>query len=288
MTIKNLSKVLIMSLLPLCSHAFETSGKVLLTGGVSQIEGSAGGGLTPWAIIGGYETEDQIGFNAFHTNVNTTDYTLETGGAMIGLYDRVELSYAKQSFNTQSVGAALGVGSNFRLIQNIYGLKVRLIGDALLDQDSWVPQVAVGVQYKQNEQGDVVRLLGAKDISGYDYYVSATKIYLDQSLLVNLTLRSTKANQLGLLGYGGDKNDNPQLRIEGSLAYLLSQNFALGVEYRQKPNNLGVADENDWSDVFLAWAPTKNISLTLASAKLGKVAIKDDQNGFYSSIQIGF
>ena len=30
------------------------SNKLLLTGGVSQIEGAAGGGLTPWAVIGGY------------------------------------------------------------------------------------------------------------------------------------------------------------------------------------------------------------------------------------------
>jgi hypothetical protein len=30
------------------------SGKLLLTAGVSNIEGSAGGGLTPWALIGGY------------------------------------------------------------------------------------------------------------------------------------------------------------------------------------------------------------------------------------------
>ena len=28
------------------------SGKLLLTGGVSQVEGAAGGGLTPWAVIG--------------------------------------------------------------------------------------------------------------------------------------------------------------------------------------------------------------------------------------------
>ncbi|MDE2280798.1 MAG: DUF3034 family protein, partial [Xanthomonadaceae bacterium] len=37
------------------------SGKLLLTGGVSQIEGSAGGGLTPWALIGSYGTQGQFG-----------------------------------------------------------------------------------------------------------------------------------------------------------------------------------------------------------------------------------
>ena len=37
------------------------SGKLLLTGGVTQVEGAAGGGLAPWAVIGGQGTRDQVG-----------------------------------------------------------------------------------------------------------------------------------------------------------------------------------------------------------------------------------
>lgn len=44
-----------------------TGNKLLLTGGLSQVEGSAGGGLVPWAVIGGYGTRDEIGANAFYT-----------------------------------------------------------------------------------------------------------------------------------------------------------------------------------------------------------------------------
>ena len=108
------------------SHALDTSGKILLTAGVSQIEGSAGGGIVPWAIIGGYETEDQIGASFFQTNVNTNDYTLETAGVLVGLYDRVELSYAKQNFNTQSVLVGLGLPQNFRIKQNVFAAKVKI------------------------------------------------------------------------------------------------------------------------------------------------------------------
>ena len=43
--------------------------KLLLTGGVSQVEGAAGGGLTPWALIAGYGTRDQVGAQAFATAV---------------------------------------------------------------------------------------------------------------------------------------------------------------------------------------------------------------------------
>ncbi|AND68431.1 hypothetical protein ATSB10_09770 [Dyella thiooxydans] len=264
------------------------SGKLLLTGGVSQIEGAAGGGLTPWAVIGGYGTQDQIGANAFYTRVNVQDYHLDDAGALVGIDNRVEFSVAQQRFNTEDVGAALGLGRGFTFRQNVVGVKVRLFGDAVLEQDSWVPQVSVGAQYKKNNQGAILHAIGAKSDHGIDYYVSATKLYLSQSVLVNATLRFTKANQIGILGFGGDRHDSYQAEFEGSLAYLLSRNWAVGAEYRQKPDNLGIAHENDWYDAFVAWAPTKNVSVTLAYAHLGNVVIKDNQRGLYASVQVGF
>lgn len=265
-----------------------TSGKLLLTGGVSQLEGSGGGGISPWALIGGYGTRDQIGGNAFYTNVAISDYKLESYGALIGIKDRLELSVARQTLDTEKVGALLGLNRGFKIQQNVLGLKVKLMGDAVLDQDSCLPQISIGAQHKRNQQGNIVKSLGAESDSGVDYYLSATKIFLSQSLLANITLRRTEANQMGLLGFGGDKNDTHEFFPEASLAYLVHQNFALGAEYRAKPDNLKVAEEDDWWDVFAAWAPTKNISLTLAYASLGRIAIKDNQSAFYSSLQIGF
>lgn len=265
-----------------------TSNKLLLTGGVSQVEGSAGGGLTPWAVIGGYGTNDEIGANAFITHINLPDYQLNEVGAMVGLYNRVEVSFAQQRFDTEQVGAALGLGQGFTFQQNIIGVKVRLFGDVVLDQDSWLPQVSVGVQHKKNNQAAVLKFVGAKSDQGTDYYINATKLFLSQSVLVNATLRMTKANQIGILGFGGDKNNSYKPEFEGSVAYLLSRNWAVGAEYRQKPNNLGIAKEDDWYDAFVAWAPTKHVSLTLAYADLGNIVIKDRQRGLYASVQVGF
>ncbi|MEO5831387.1 MAG: DUF3034 family protein [Rhodanobacter sp.] len=265
-----------------------TSNKLLLTGGVSQLEGSAGGGLTPWAVIGGYGTRDEIGANAFYTRVNLPDYQVDGAGAMLGLYNRVELSFAQQRFDTQKVGAALGLGEGFTFRQNIVGVKVRLFGDVVLDQDSWLPQVSVGAQYKKNNQDGVVKFVGAKRSQGTDYYISATKLFLGQSLLVDGTLRFTKANQIGILGFGGDLNNSYKPEFEASVAYLLSRHWAVGAEYRQKPNNLGIAEEDDWYDAFVAWAPNKHVSLTLAFADLGNIVIKDRQRGVYASVQVGF
>ena len=80
------------------------SGKLLLTGGVSQVEGSGGGGLTPWALIGGDGTGDQVGGSAYYTQVRVDDYQLDSYGALIGLFDRVELSLSRQAFDTRDVG----------------------------------------------------------------------------------------------------------------------------------------------------------------------------------------
>lgn len=266
----------------------DLSGKLLLTGGVSQVEGAAGGGLTPWAVIGGYGTRDQIGGSAYFTRVDVSDYSLDSYGVMVGLYDRVEISLSRQAFDTQAVGGALGLGNGFTFTQDTIGLKVRVAGDAVLEQDSLLPQIAVGVQYKKNDQPGVLAFVGARDDSGVDYYVSATKLFLDKSLLVNGTVRLTRANQFGILGFGGDLNNDYEPQFEGSVAYLLNRHLAIGGEYRMKPDNLGIAEENDAWDVFLAWAPTKNVSLTVAYVDLGNIVIADNQRGVYASLQVGF
>ncbi|HVZ28365.1 MAG TPA: DUF3034 family protein, partial [Rhizomicrobium sp.] len=203
-------------------------GKLLATGGVSEVEGSGGAGLTNWALISGYGTRDGLGINAHYTYVGLGDYQLNSMGAAIGLFDRLELSYAWQAFDTEAVGAALGLGQGYTFHQNIYGAKLKLIGDAVYDQDSWLPQIAVGVQHKENDRGAVIRAVGGKGSVGTDYYLSATKLFLAESLLVDATLRETKANQIGILGFGGDKHNQYSSQFEGSLAYLFSRQFAVG------------------------------------------------------------
>jgi hypothetical protein len=263
-------------------------GKLLLTGGVSQLEGSAGGGLTPWAVIGGYGAEGQWGANAFYTRVNVGDYHLDAGGVLVAWNDRVEFSLARQRFDTEQVGALLGLGEGYAFTQDIVGVKLRVAGDAVLESDRAMPQVAVGVQYKRNDRGALLAAIGAQDDRGLDVYVSATKLFLAQGVLLNGTVRFTKANQIGILGFGGDKSDSYKPQLELSAAYLLTRKVAVGVEYRMKPNNLGIAREDDWKDVFVAWAPTRHVSVTVAYADLGNIVVKDNQRGLYASVQVGF
>ena len=263
------------------------SGRLLLTGGVSNVEGAGGGGLATWALITGYGTKDAVGANVHGTFVRLSDYDLDTEGVAVGFYNRVELSYAHQSFNIK-IGGLLGLGNGFTFGQDIIGAKVRLYGDAVYDQDTYLPQIAVGLQYKSSNKNDIVRAVGAKASEGIDYYVAATKLFLGQSLLVDATLRMTKANEIGILGFGGPRNNGYRPQFEGSIAYLLTKSIAIGAEYRTKSSNLGFTKETDWKDIFIAWAPTKNVSVTLAYVDLGTIATRKRQNGGYVSVQVGF
>lgn len=266
----------------------ETSGKLLLTGGVTSLEGAGGGGLATWATITGYETVDEVGANAHATLVQLPDYQFRAGGVAVGFRDRVEISYTRQSFDTGDTGSKLGLGQGFTFNQDIVGVKVRVLGDAVYAQDSWVPQVAFGVQWKKNDKDAVITAIGGKDDSGVDYYVAATKVLLNQSLVLDGTLRATKANQTGLLGFGGNKNDDYELQFEGSAGYLVSKRLLIGAEYRSKPDNLAGLKEDDWVDIFAAYAFSKNLSVTAAYADLGTIATFKDQRGLYLSIQAGF
>lgn len=270
-------------------------GRLLLTGGVSTIEGAGGGGLVPWALIGGYGTRNELGASAFVTGVDTQDFTFASYGGAINFRNRVELSIARQNFNLREVGNVLALGNRYTISQTILGAKVRLFGDAVLEQDSVIPQVAVGIQYKINDDKPIVGGALGLDRKGVDFYASATKLILSKSLLLNATVRLTKANQFGILGFGGlggkDQDYKPQ--FEGSVAYLLTRKLAVGGEFRTKSNRLEGAlggtsfrEENAW-DVFAAYALNRNVSVTVAYARLGQIALRR-QNGAYASLQIGF
>jgi len=272
--------------------------KLPLTGGVTSIDGAAGGGLTPWAVTGSNATEGQWGVAATASVVATRNYSMRVAGALVAWDDRAELSFAHQDFTTGATGRALGL-PGLHLAMDVAGAKLRLLGDAILDSDTWVPQVAAGVEFKRTDAGALkptLQALGAKT-GGVDLYVSATKLLLAQGLLVDATLRATKANQNGLLGFGSATQDHYRLEPEFSVAWLANRRLAIGAEYRRKPDNLDPSvlgaglREDDWWDLFAAWAPCRNVSLTAAYVQLGHIVpavAPRRQDGGYLSAQLAF
>lgn len=288
-TLYKSSLLVIISTALMCHSLLATAGdRLLATGGVAQMEGAAGGGLTPWALISGYGTDAQVGGSMFYTQAKTNGgFELDSGGFSVGFNNRVELSISQQKFGFSNTVP----GESARM--NTLGAKLRLFGDAVYDQDTWLPQVSAGIQLKHNEDYDFVpKSLGAKHQSGVDFYLAATKLYLGavfgRNLLLNGTLQATKANQFGLLGFGGDKNNHYQLQPAASVAVMLTDNLILGAEYRAKPDNLTIFKEDDAKDIFLAWFPVKNLSITAAYLDLGNIANKDNQTAWYLSGQITY
>jgi len=283
-------KAAIAALLVACASGAmaEPGGRMLATGGATSIEGAAGGGIVPWAVLSGYGTRDEWGGDVFATRVDTGDYRLDSFGAALSLGNRVELSIARQRLDIDALTKAAGLPEK-TLNQDIYGLKVRLFGDLIYDQ---LPQVSFGAQYKRQRNFLVPSLVGAKRDSDTDYYLAASRLFLGAvggyNLLLNGTLRYSRANETGLLGFGGDRRDSRSLLKEGSVGLLLSPQWIVGVEYREKPDNLSFAGESDWQDLFVGYFPSKRVAVVASWADMGEIATLEGQQGLYLSLQLSY
>lgn len=251
-------------------------GKLIGTAGLIQVEGSGGGGIVPWATLSGYDSDEQFSISATATQLSLSDYRLNVLGVSASFYDKFEVSVAKQRFELSSLGGQIS--------QNIIGLKYKLFGDAVY---SSLPQVSIGLQHKNLRDTTIAKALGANDTKGTDFYLAATKIHLGAiagyNAVWNVALRATKANEMGLLGFASESESDYKVMFEASAGLLLSRHFALGLEYRQKPDNLGL-DEHDWMDFFVTYIPSKSVSFTLAWADLGTIAGAPNQTGLYFSM----
>ena len=257
---------------------FAEGSRVVATGGGTMIEGSAGGGIVPWAVINGYGSSGEWSATAMATGVYVDDFTLKVIGASLSFDNRFELSVARQTFDLDTMGGELG--------QDIFGVKYKLAGELLYTA---MPQITLGAQYKRVDDFAIPQAVGARDDWGLDVYVAASKVFFDavagRNVLLNGTVRATKANQTGLLGFGTQANHDYQFVLEASAAVLLTDNVALGIEYRQKPDELAFAQEDDWQDVFLAWFINKHFSVVTAYANLGSIAGFEEQRGWYLSVE---
>ncbi|MDE2325436.1 MAG: DUF3034 family protein [Betaproteobacteria bacterium] len=320
--------------------AHAQGGRLLATSGVTEVGGSTGGGLTPWAVISGYDTGDEVGGSASGTFVRVPNYSLSSLGASVGIHNRLEISVAHEVLNVNLGGLSnlsvlgnqaggLGVVAapspiinlgNQTISMDVLGLKARLFGDILYTP---YPQVSVGIKYKKNNDFNsnfsglgpigIPKFLGAASDSGTDFYIAATKVFLNgifhRVTLVNLTVRGTKANAMGLLGFGtnsnngiagalGTKSDNSyHAELEASAAVFLRPDVALGGEVRQQPDSMKyptnaaattIGSPGTMKDVFVAYFPNKSMSLTAAYADLGPLPFQASNKGVYLSLNATF
>jgi len=139
--------------------------------------------------------------------------------------------------------------------------------------------------------------------SSTDVYAAASKIVNvgGKNVLLNGVLRASKANQLGLLGFGGGTAVGaktgysvvPELSVE----VFAADNVIVGAEYRAQPNNGvtatdGVLHQNAAYDLHIVYVANKNFTLTAAYTNLGQVAPaftgSNKQNGMLLQGQVNF
>ena len=257
---------------------------------VTEIDGQAGGGLVPWALLADRPS-------VAVTSLNTQNLGVNSVAVNGGIANRVELSYARTSANI--IGTALGNASNLANVDN-YGVKVKL------NDMGTLPQFAVGVVNKQASgallDGTVVPALNNTK-SGTDVYVAATKVVniVGTNVLLNGVIRASKANQLGVLGFGGGNAAGAKTgysyKPEVSAEIFAAENVIIGAEYRAEPSNGvtatdGVLHQNSAYDLNVVYVANKNLALTAAYVNLGQVAPalagSNRQAGMYLQAQVTF
>lgn len=263
----------------------QASGSRLLgAGGITNVSGSAGGGITTWAVLNGYASDTETSINASAAHVGVDDFGLDTLAVGYDWADRVAVTVAANRLHVDALDTDIH--------RQVAALKLRLYGDALYDRFG---QFSAGLEYGHNSDMAIPRLLGSTDADGVDVYLAASKVFLGalfgRNVILNATARASRANQLGLLGYGRDNDsdfDNYALLGEAAGGVFLTPNLLLGGEYRQKPDHLQSTPENDWYDVFAVYAPNKYLAISAAWVNLGDIAGFRNQRGYFISLQTGF
>ncbi len=209
--------------------------------------------------------------------------------------DRLELGYGLNALSLNDLPDLVSASTGMTIEDDIvylHNFNARL---ALLKENdfgqSWLPALTFGVHYKYNDTvnnidsdlNGTLTSIGIDDNKGIDYtlYASKTLTFLPRPLLVNVGLRNSSAAHVGLLGF----TDEREFLIEGNLVLFVTDKFALGAEYRQKPDNYQeieglVASEDDWWSVVAAYVVNDSLTISGGYFNLGDVLDEEDTDAF--------
>jgi hypothetical protein len=257
---------------------------------ITNIDGQAGGGLVPWALL-------SSGPTVAVTHLGTPKLNINSLAVNTSFANMTEVSYARNMLSI--TGSTLPASADTVNVDN-FGLKVKLN-----DMSDSMPQFALGLVYKNTSGNLYDNALKAAGInkSGTDVYAAASKIVNigGKNVLLNGVLRASKANQMGLLGStggttAGSKNSY-SIKPELSVEVFAADNVIVGAEYRAQPSNGVVATDgtlhqNAAYDFHIVYVANKNFTLTAAYTNLGQVAPgytgSNKQDGMLLQGQVNF
>ena len=229
---------------------------------MTQLEGAGGGGLVPWALITGYGTRDAVGANAHFTSAY------------------LPISSCVSWRQRRADGSDGGVlrPPVFQHRRHRRGARARLG----LPPSTWISSaprsgswrrrlrpgsLAAAGRGRRAVQGSGAAPCCARsaraDRSGVDFYLAATKLLMGESLLVNATVRETRANQFGLLGFGGDRWQRLHAAVRGLGGAAADTAASPSAPTPHQADDLGFAQEDTAFDIFIACFLDKHLSATL-------------------------
>ena len=256
-------------------------GRLLGVSGLASLEGAGGGGMTAWALLAGHAEAGERSLGANLSYVGTGEFDVLAGSVNAVWNNRWELSLSSQQLNLDTL-VEQGVSNQADLRLDTLGLKLRLGGDPVYGR---LGQLSAGMQFKRNADFELARLAGAERDHGIDAYLAWTRAWIDgpfhRSWVLSATLRASQAHQTGFLGFDNDYRYNG----EGAIAMFLNERWLIGAEYRNKPDRLAFAAEDDWADAFLLWLPSKRWQMAVAYVDLGDIGGVADQRGWYLTVQ---
>lgn len=257
-------------------------GELVATAGLLSPNGSAGGGITSWAILSGYGSADSWGGAAQASTVALDDYQLTTLAISVAVNNRFEIFASRNELDLPSrLGVPFG-----SIAQKTIGAKVRLEGDLIYGD---VPQISLSAYYQDHEDEPLLNALGGLRDSDTGVQLGVTRLWVDglghRTWLGHIGLRYDRATYLGLLGHGASGTSR-EISVEAAGAVFINRHLAIGAEYRQMPDVLPGIAEDDWKDVFIAWFPNKNVSVALAYVDAGEIVGLPSQNGVYVAVEV--
>lgn len=263
------------------ASAHAQGSRLWATGGITNINGAGGGGLTTWSVLNGYASDTETTGTASIARTGVDDFSVDTASAGFNWGNRLAVTISQSKLDVRPLQT--------HITQQTAGLKLRLAGDVLYDRFG---QYSAGIQYTHNDDFAIPALLGATDNHGVDFYLAATKVFLagflNRNILLSGTARATKANQLGLLGFGSTTDNSYDLVGEFSAGIFATRRWLIGAEYRQKPNKLAGVEEDDWQSLYIVYVPSRHFSVAAAYVDLGSIAGFEDQTGYFITLQTAF
>ncbi|MBI4688016.1 MAG: DUF3034 family protein [Nitrospirae bacterium] len=299
-----------------------------------NIEGEGGGGIVPWAYLINPAKDGKIGNPSLGAwTWISNGYTINFWTAGISVSDRVELGFAWQNLDISTLRddlkgdsqIALGAGTSLDTGDDNMQMITAHAKFQLLKESDSAPAVALSAEFKKALSTDdlednltrgvrgvlgagapkLLEWMGVDSDSGVDFNLMVTKLWKTKMpILTSVNLRLTKANQLGFLGFSDDYSLHPEVTV----AVLPESNVAIGIEYRNKPDELkSVNDylranagttfsalnnytfqENDFIDFFIAYFPTPKLSITAAVANIGNVVHKETNTIWAFNVKYDF